>query len=270
VKQHYLRSADDPSLRRRSCWNADVPDPGEYVELEQDFSAIALKLFGSGTVTGTLERIVSLAASSVDGCDEAAVLLVAEGRASTAAASGPWAAELDELQIGAGEGPCVDAAVEGALFYASDLIDDVRWPAFGPAAVAAGLRSVLAYSLSAKSPSALNLYARLPEAFSATARAQCQLFATMARLALDSAEERAASELRAENLTEALRTRELIGQAQGILMERERITAEQAFDVLRRASQQVNVKLRSVAETLVQTGETPSTGEPQQRRRDRD
>ncbi len=74
------------------------------------------------------------------------------------------------------------------------------------AAVAAGIRSVLAYSLSAGRPSALNLYSRLPAAFGATDRAQGQLFATLARLALDSAEERASDEKRAGNLIEALRT----------------------------------------------------------------
>ena len=119
---------------------------------------------------------------------------------------------------------------------------------------------MLAYSLSANRLSALNLYAKLPHAFGATDRAQGQLFATLARLALDSAEERAADDKRAGNLTEALRTSELIGQAQGILMERERITADQAFDVLRRASQHMNIKLRDVAETLVETGESPQTG----------
>ena len=102
-----------------------------------------------------------------------------------------------------------------------------RWPHFAPLAVNAGIRSVLAYSLSARQPSALNLYARLPAAFGATDRAQGQLFATLARLALDSAEERASDDRRTGNLLEALRTRELVGQAQGILMERERITADQ-------------------------------------------
>ena len=67
-------------------------------------------------------------------------------------------------------------------------------------------------------------------------------------------------ERRAENLRQALITRQLIGQAQGILMERERITAEQAFDILRRASQHLNTKLREVAQELVETGERPPTG----------
>ena len=120
----------------------------------------------------------------------------------------------------------------------------------------------IAFSLSPERASALNLYARMPQAFGATDRAQGQLFATLARLALDSAEARAADDTRAANLAEALRTRELIGQAQGILMERERITADQAFDVLRRASQRMNVKLREVAVTLVETGETPEGERP--------
>src|SRR4029078_9653539 len=150
-------------------------------------------------------------------------------------------------------------------FYAEDLIDDERWPSFGPSSVAAGIRSVLAYSLSAARPSALNLYAQLPAAFGVTDRAQGLLFATLASLALDSAHERASEVLRSNNLVEALRTRELLGQAQGILMERERITGDQAFDVLRKASQHMNIKLREVAEALIETGESPATGATQPR-----
>jgi hypothetical protein len=169
---------------------------------------------------------------------------------------------IDQMQIDTDQGPCLDASTTGSTYYADDLIDDERWPTFAPLAVDAGIRSVLAYSLSTTRPSALNLYSRLPAAFGATDRAQGQLFATLAHLALDSAEERASDEQRTGNLIEALRTRELVGQAQGILMERERITADQAFDVLRRASQHMNIKLREVAATLVETGESPETGPP--------
>jgi hypothetical protein len=174
---------------------------------------------------------------------------------STIAASSDLVVLVDQLQIDADEGPCLDASRRDDTFCADDLLDDDRWPAFGPVAVAAGIRSVLAYSLSARRPSALNLYSGLPTAFGVIDRAQGLLFATLARHALDSAEERVAGEARERNLAEALRTRELIGQAQGILMERERITADQAFAVLRRASQHMNVKLREVAESLVETGQ---------------
>jgi len=88
---------------------------------------------------------------------------------------------------------------------------------------------------------------------------ESHIFATLAGLALGSAFHREDDEKKDANFDEALRTRELIGQAQGILMERERITADQAFDVLRRASQYLNVKLKEVAQTLVETGETPPT-----------
>jgi ANTAR domain/GAF domain len=237
-----------------------VPGVEEFLDLESSFSQVAVALFAAGTVEGTLQRVVDLAELAVDGCEAAGIMLDEDGSITTAAASSTLVDVVDRLQIEAGEGPCLDASTQRSTFYASDLIDDQRWPTFGPSAVASGIRSVLAYSLSDSRPSALNLYARLPAAFGATDRAQGLLFATLAGLALDSAEERAFELERAVNLAEALRTRELIGQAQGILMERERITGEQAFDVLRRASQHMNIKLREVAQTLIETGESPDTG----------
>jgi GAF domain-containing protein len=238
-----------------------VADHGS-TDLESSFSEVALALFQAGTVRGTLQRIVDLAELAVDGCEAAGILLIHDGKVTTAAASSELVVVVDQMQIEAGEGPCLDASRQRSIIYVDDLLDDARWPTFAPAAMGAGVRSVLAYPLSAGRPSVLNLYARLPAAFGVTDRAQGQLFATLAQLALDSAEGRASEERRAGNLVAALRTRELIGQAQGILIERERITGDQAFDVLRRASQHMNVKLREVAETLVETGETPETGPP--------
>jgi len=234
----------------------------ELTDLERSFSEVAVELFASGTVEGTLKRIADLAEQTIDGCAGAGVFVVAGTAATTVAASNALVEAIDRLQIDAGEGPCIDASTSGTTCYAVDLTVDSPWPTFSPAAVEAGIRCVLAYPLSSERRSALNLYAHLPAAFGATGRAQGQLFATLARLALDSAEERAADEKRTGNLHEAMGTRELIGQAQGILMERERITAQQAFDVLRRASQHMNVKLREVARTLVETGEAPATPAP--------
>ncbi len=237
-----------------------MPEADPILELENDVSRIAVSLFAPGSVDATLQKIVDLAVVAVDGCEAAGIFLIDGEEALTVAASGPLAIAVDQLQIDAGEGPCLDAAHQGAVVYAHDLIDDPRWPVFGPAAVSAEIRAVLAHPLWGDRPGALNLYARYPAAFGATDRAQGLLFATLARLALDSATERAADAEKAGNLTEALRTRELIGQAQGILIERERITADQAFEVLRRASQHMNIKLREVAVSLVETGESPETG----------
>ncbi len=234
-----------------------MADASDLSDLERDLAEIAVTLFEPGTVTGTLQKIVDLAAEAVDGCEAAGIMRVGGEGSATLAASSTLVVDVDQLQIDTREGPCLDAANQVATIYAHDLIDDDRWPTFGPRAVTAGVRAVLAYPLSTDHPSALNLYARLPAAFGATDRAQGSLFGALARIALDTAEERASGAAKADNLLDALRTRALIGQAQGILIERERITADQAFEILRRASQHMNLKLREVAATLVETGQTP-------------
>ena len=228
----------------------------------------AVKLFALGSVEATLNEIAALAESTIDGCDAAGVLVATEGVPVSLATSNPLAITIERIQVDVGEGPCLDASTTGLTFYAHDLLDDTRWPTFAPAAAEAGVRSVVAYPLGTGA-SALNLYSRYPDAFGVTDRAQGALFATLAGLALNSADERAADAAqraadadRTINLTVALRTRELIGQAQGILIERERITPDQAFDILRRASQRLNIKLRDVAETLVLTGEPPRDEPP--------
>jgi hypothetical protein len=226
-------------------------------ELEQSLSELALALFAPGTVAGTLQRIVDLASSAIDGCDAAGIFLVEDEKVVTAAASDPIVRELDRLQFETDEGPCLDAVSEGGSFYAVDLADEQRWRRFGPAATELGIRSVLALRLFAPDVSALNLYARLPLAFGADDRGKASVIATLAGLAMEAAQQRAAHEETETNLHEALQTREMIGQAQGILMERERITADEAFDVLRRASQHLNRKLREVATTVVETGGSP-------------
>jgi AmiR/NasT family two-component response regulator len=108
---------------------------------------------------------------------------------------------------------------------------------------------------------ALNLYAQLPNAFGATDRAKGTILAALAGAAIGATARRADLQSQNVNLQAALVSREVIGQAQGILMERERVTAEQAFDILRRASQHLNEKLRDVAQNLVETGESPNTGD---------
>jgi len=229
-------------------------------ELEQNLSAVARALFATGSVERSLQLTVDLAVATVDGCDEAGVFYLRDDRITTVASTHPIVIELDDLQVASNEGPCIDALTDGQHPFASDLADAPHWPVFGPAAIAAGIRSALAFRLSDQPISALNMYARLPAAFGATDRAKGLIFATLAGLALDLAGERADDLLRVANLHEALRTRELIGQAQGILIERERITGDQAFDILRRASQHLNIKVREVARTLVETGEAPAGG----------
>ena len=225
--------------------------------------AQTVTLFAADTVQDALDQVVDLAVSTVEGCDFAGIF-VARGQAvTTPVCSDPIVIEADALQHEAGEGPCLDALSGASIVYAEDLGDDPRWPDFGPRAVAMGMRSLLAVPLDFNgAPAALNLYARYPRAFGVIDRGRGLLLAALAGLAFTTASTHEDEERKATQLHAALATREMIGQAQGILMERERISPDQAFDILRRASQHLNLKLRVVAQSLVDTGERPETGQP--------
>jgi hypothetical protein len=237
-----------------------------YGELASSFAGIARTLFSATTVLATLQQIVDFAAATVESSDVACISLRDADKVFTPAYSAPLAFEIDQLQYAAHEGPCLDAISKQPTVYAEDLADDQRWPVFGPQAAALGMRSLLSCRLSAnETRGALNLYAALPGAYGVIDRTKTLIFAAHAGIALGVAEAREDTTLsldtglrRIDDLIAALGTRETIGQAEGILIERERITADQAFQVLRRASQHLNIKLREVARYVVETGELPA------------
>lgn len=232
-------------------------------ELTNRFTESAQVLFSAGAVADTLQRVVELAVETIDGCDFAGIFLLEGGAVTTPTHTDPIVIEVDALQHRYEQGPCLDALAEDSTLYVDDLADDTRWPLYGPGATVAGVRSVLALSLSARgTKGALNLYARYPKAFGVIDRAKGLILAGLAGQALSTAQAHDMETQRLDNLQGALLTRELIGQAQGILMERERVTAIQAFDILRRASQHLNIKLREVAQNLVDTGVSPPTAPP--------
>ena len=185
------------------------------------------------------------------------VFVVKAGDVTAPAAAGALAARLDALQRELNEGPCLDAIAQASPVYAQDLAEASPWPAFAPLRSTPGSAARCRCTWPGQTPGALNCYAAYPRAFGATDRAKAVMLAVLAGLALSAAEARQAEDLRIANLEAALISRNLIGQAQGILMERERITADQAFDILRRASQHLDIKLRDVAQRLVDTGEGP-------------
>jgi GAF domain-containing protein len=232
-------------------------------ELAADVLETATILFAAGSVADTLTQVVNLAVSTIEGCDFAGLFLLESHLLTAPVHSDPIVGEIDALQHETGEGPGLHAVNQRLISYADDVTDDPRWPRFGPQAAASGIRSVLALPLSTNfSLGSLNLYARYPAAFGVVDRAKGVILASLAGLALSAARTHENEESRAGNLNDALATRELIGQAQGILMERERISSGQAFDILRRASQHLNRKLRDVAQDLVDTGQRPDTGRP--------
>jgi GAF domain-containing protein len=230
-------------------------------ELSDSVAETAQVLFSAGNVIDTLNSVVALSVATIDGCDYAGVFLFERDAVTTPACTDSIVAEIDALQHQANEGPCLDAITYRMAFYAEDLTTDVRWPTFSPAAAAVGIRSVLALPLTLDGQcGAVNLYARLPVAFGVVDRAKAAILASLAGLALTVAQSHDDEERRILNFQAALTSREIIGEALGILMERERISADQAFDILRRASQHLNIKLREVAQNLVDTGEDPETG----------
>jgi len=236
-------------------------DPAAALSL--GLSETARALFSAGGAHATLQRVVDLGVETIEGCDFAGIFLVEGDKITTPVHTDPIVAEIDLLQHDTGEGPCLDA-ITGAVaaVYGEDLADDPRWRRFGPMAASVGVRSVLGMSLSANgTQGALNLYARYPQAFGIVDRGKGLILAALAGVALSTAQGRDEDEQKVENLQAALVTRQLIGQAEGILIERERISSDDAFDILRRASQHLNVKLREIARSLVETGERPDTGE---------
>jgi GAF domain-containing protein len=230
-------------------------------ELSRSVSQTASVLFAAGSVSDTLNSVVELALATIEGCDFAGIFTARGGVLTGPLLTSPTVFAVDAIEQRTGEGPCLDAITQRLVVSVDDLGTDLRWPRFAPLAAMEGIRSVLCLPL-ASSPqeAALNLYARYPAAFGVIDRAKAAILASLAGLALAVAHSHEDEERRVENLNAALGTRETIGEALGILMERERITADQAFDILRRASQHLNIKLRDVAQNLVETGESPETG----------
>jgi transcriptional regulator with GAF, ATPase, and Fis domain len=240
-----------------------ITTEGSFTEFALSFAETAKTLFAAGDVSSTLESVIDLAVATIDGCDFAGIFLIDGDTVTTPVHTAPIVVDIDELQHTTGEGPCLDAIAHRLIYYADDLDRDLRWLHFAPKASQAGIRSVLALPLSADAKlGALNLYALYPVAFGVIDRARAAILASMASLALSIAYSHEDAERRAENLHAALASRETIGEAIGILMERERITSAAAFHILRRASQHLNVKLRQVAEDLIETGVEPDTGPP--------
>jgi GAF domain-containing protein len=196
----------------------------------------------------TLQTIVEVARNSVPGFDQVGIATQQKkGKVETRAFTGELVLRLDEVQYGLREGPC-SAALQGTEEVSvSSLRHEQRWPQYVPQARDKGVRSQMAVKLhlSQGAVGGINFYSTSSDDVSAEAQALARLFAAHAAIALGHAEER-------EHLNEALQTRKVIGQAIGILMERYQMNEDRAFAFLVRASSHTNIKLRAVAQELVE------------------
>jgi GAF domain-containing protein len=216
---------------------------------------LAADLVDTPSLQELLERALNLATDIVPGCEQAGISLLQNRVVQTPASYGTLAEICDRLQEQLGDGPCVTALLEADIIRVEDIRLDTRWPEFAVGAARAGVRSMLACRLATQRDKlgALNLYSTEPGAFTEESEAMAAGYAAHVSLALSALDREA-------NLRRALESREVIGQAMGILMERHRITASQAFDVMVHASQRSNVKLRVIADELVRTGSLPGKG----------
>ena len=252
-----LRELEGTVQRMSSGSTSDYP-------LAVRFAELSTLLFTAGAVGEVLDQLV-LAAEDVVGGDAVSVTLRRGDDFTTAAYRGDLARRLDHLQYERGEGPCLDAASTTGEAYAAcaDLAGGTPWPGFAEAAAGIGAGSVLSLGLfpdpSASLPrlGSLNFYAHDPHAFEPDDRDLGVLIAAHAGVALASTTRLTEAELRNTNLERALESRDVIGQAKGILMARQKLTPEQAFDRLREASNRLNTKLSEVARRLTETGESP-------------
>ncbi|MGN6606060.1 MAG: GAF and ANTAR domain-containing protein [Jatrophihabitans sp.] len=245
----------ESSTDRAQTSDGHPPRPGAA----RDLTELARDLDAEGSPPAVMRRIVRAVVDQVDGATGSAITLLEHGRLSSPAHSDDRARAVGEAQARTRQGPCVDTSRQEVTLRADDLRSDRRWPRWAEAAVQHGIHSALSFQLfvAGSSMGALDVYGDQPRAFDEEAEDFGLLLAAHAAIAL-------ASSRKIENLRIALASRDEIGQAKGILMERYRIDAGQAFDLLVRASQRSHRKLRDIAVRLAETGELvldpPSTG----------
>lgn len=207
-----------------------------------------------------LDEVVVAAVTLIPGTDEGSISLVTGRNVTSHRPCGELPRRIDALQAEVGEGPCLDAVFEHQTVRVPDMANEQRWLNFAPRAAQAGAGgSMLSFQLYVQGDNlgALNLYGHRPNAFDDESEHVGLLFASHAAVAFADAQ-------KIEQLNRAVDSRDLIGQAKGILMERYKINADQAFTVLVRVSQQNNRKLRDLAQELASKREVAGITAPPQ------
>ena len=236
-------------------------------------SELQALLLGTETLRGFLDRLIELTARALPEGSSCGVTVRAGSRPVTVAASDSWTRRIDELQYGLHEGPCLDTLATGEAHYLSDTAAEARWPSFCRVAREHGVRSCLGLPL--HGPIGLmgcyNFYSVHADGFAERNRGQLEVFAGNAAGAVAVAVKLADQAQLSQDLREVLASRTVIDQAVGIIMAQQRCDAATAFNILRRASQNRNIKLRNVAAEIVSTvsGKPPQPGVFQSRAAER-
>jgi GAF domain-containing protein len=219
-------------------------------DLSQRLADLARDMQRQGDAAAVMDVIVATAVGMVPGAEEASISLVhGRRRVISAAATGDLPRRFDDLQEETGQGPCMDAMYEHETVRVDDFTSERRWPELARRIPELGVASMLCFQLfvAGDDLGALNLLGHQPGAFTDESERVGLLFASHAAVAVAQAQ-------KLNHLGSALASRDVIGQAKGILMERYKVTAPQAFALLATASMDTNRKVHDVAELLTTTG----------------
>lgn len=227
----------------------DVSDPGSHHELAVRMAELARGIAAPRRLEQVLAEVTAMAVQVIPGADLAGVLLVKKGgEFESLADTDSLVAQLDKLQHDFGEGPCAEAALQETVVRSDDLRSESRWPKYAPAAVELGVLSSLSFKLytADRTAGALNIFSHQANVWDTEAETIGSVFAAHAAAAILAGSH-------AEQLYSAVSTRDRIGQAKGIIMERFGVDDVRAFDLLRTLSQENQMKLVDVAERIIDT-----------------
>ena len=213
-------------------------------------------LTANADMSGMLDAVVHVVRKYLPGAEESSITLLRGRKAATAvtaAATGPLPIALDEIQYEQGYGPCLDAGRNDQIMHVSDMSLEVRWPKYTPLAIQHGVHSSLSLPLPVENylVGAVNVYATRVDAFTPESIEIGTALAAHVTTALSFAESSHGHRLRAENLTKAMRSRDVIEQAKGMIMAQQKCSAEAAFNMLRKLSMDGNIKLQDLAVSIV-------------------
>jgi GAF domain-containing protein len=219
---------------------------------DQGFTALSQFFVNEGTLGDTLLRVSELACRVLP-AEFAGITMLVDGKPSTGVFTNPEAPEIDEAQYSSGQGPCLDAFHHQRVNRIDSTADDQRWPEFAKMAHAHGILATLSVPVTARGESlgALNLYSHTAEAFDDHSIDRVETFARQAAIVLANAQVYWDARQLNENLQQAMATRATIDYAIGIVMAGGGRSPDEAFQVLVRASQRENRKLRTIAEEIV-------------------
>lgn len=221
--------------------------------LADSLASLSRLFVADGTLVDTLTRVAHLTVDAVPGGELAGITMPVGHRYRTAVYTDDIAPEVDRAQYDTGEGPCLDAVRTQQVTTIGSTLEDGRWPEFRRTAATYGVLSTMSFPLSMREKvvGALNVYARQERAFTETDAASGRHFADRAAVVLANAQAYWNAHELSTQLTEAMASRAVIEQAKGILMGSQRCSSDEAFNVLARASQRENVKVRTIARRIV-------------------